>query len=78
VFVFDAESEDILSAMQSHLATDLSEFPHHWTGQQIRVHTDDRYSVYTDGEPACQTDITIEAASQAIDILVPAQQSEAN
>jgi YegS/Rv2252/BmrU family lipid kinase len=78
VFVFDAESEAILSAMQSHLATDLSEFPHHWTGQHIRVETDTPYPVYMDGEPACQTDITVEVVPQIIDILVPAQQSGAN
>jgi YegS/Rv2252/BmrU family lipid kinase len=75
VFVFDAESEDILAAMQSHLATDLSQFPHHWTGREIRIETDEPRPAYTDGEPAHQTAVDIQVVPRAVTILVSDNQA---
>lgn len=71
VFVFSSETIDFLKAVESHITTDLSTFPHHWEARSVSVKVPSKTQVFADGEPFCETDVEIQSVSQSLKILVP-------
>lgn len=71
VFVFSSETIEFLKAVESHITTDLSAFPHHWEARSVSVKVPPNTQVYGDGEPVCDTDVEIKSMPQSLKILVP-------
>ena len=73
VFVFNTITQDILSALRSHITSDVDQFPHHWSGREISIQTEQPESIIIDGEEVCNTKAHISLLPQAVSILVPAK-----
>lgn len=77
IFVINSDFESLVSMVNSSLNADLSEYPNHWRGRKMRIEMDQRTAVTLDGEPFCETPIEIRVVPQALHILVPHNQEEA-
>jgi diacylglycerol kinase family enzyme len=77
VFVFDASFNSIMSAASSAMNSEMFSFSQHWKGRDITVRGDQKTRpVALDGEEFGYTPIAVSVAHQAIQILVPVDETQ--
>ena len=75
VFILDGKFESIVSMVNSALGQDISLFPHHWQGKEICLQVASPQPTVLDGEPFAQTPLKVSVIPQAVQVIVPAQDS---
>jgi len=71
VFILDSKLESLISMVNNSLSSRISQYPHHWSGKEIKIQMQADDTVTLDGEPFGSTPLEISIMPKAIQILVP-------
>lgn len=76
VFVLDTRFDAVVAMMNSSLEANLDQYPNHWRGREIHVELEGASAVTIDGEDFGQTPVDIRVIAQAVDVIVPVQNTD--
>jgi diacylglycerol kinase (ATP) len=75
LFVFNHQQHNnLVDVLKSHLDDDISSFPGHIAGKQLRIETDTPQTITIDGELLGKTPGVVDVVPGAVQIIVPGKQ----